>query len=102
MNYRKHSMMVVAAAVLIAGAASSGLAQQGEMSFFSQSALEGAQAVNARDRIGRGPRQNAKGVVIAKDLDDLHDDPNINKETALDERGRPVKGAATRPTSTIS
>ncbi|WP_204351242.1 hypothetical protein, partial [Serratia marcescens] len=27
---------------------------------------QGAGAVNARDRIGRGPWQNARGVVIAK------------------------------------
>src|SRR5262249_6139012 len=28
--------------------------------------------VNARDRIGKGPWQNAKGVVIATSVDDLH------------------------------
>src|SRR5690349_16297008 len=28
---------------------------------------QGAGAVNAKDRIGRGPWQNAKGAVIAKD-----------------------------------
>lgn len=59
--------------------------------YLSQSAIGGAQAVNARDRIGKGPWQNAKGVVIAKSVEDLHKDPNINMETALDEKGTPVK-----------
>lgn len=48
-------------------------------------------AVNARDRIGKGPWQNAKGAVIAKDVDDLHANPNINKETLLDEKGERIK-----------
>lgn len=65
--------------------------------YLSQSAAGAAQAVNARDRIGKGPWKNAKGVVIAKDLDDLHNDPNINKETALDEKGDPVKGRGDSP-----
>ena len=56
--------------------------------YLSQSATGGAQAVNARDRIGRGPWQNAKGVVIAKSVDDLHSaNNNLNKETALTEKG---------------
>jgi hypothetical protein len=48
-------------------------------------------ATNARDRIGKGPWQNAKGAVIAKDVDDLHNNPNINKETLLDEKGERIK-----------
>jgi hypothetical protein len=59
--------------------------------YLSQSAVDGAQAMNARDRIGKGPWQNAKGVVVATDVNDLHNDPNINTETALDEKGNPVK-----------
>jgi len=65
--------------------------------YLSQSAVGGAQAVNARDRIGKGPWQNAKGATIAKSVEDLHNDPNINMETALDEKGTPVK---TRETGT--
>jgi hypothetical protein len=49
------------------------------------------QATNARDRIGNGPWQNAKGVVIAKDVNDLHTNPNINKDTLLDEKGNRIK-----------
>ena len=42
------------------------------------------QAGNARDRIGKGPWYNAKGVMIAKDVDDLHSDKNnLTKETQL-------------------
>jgi hypothetical protein len=45
--------------------------------------------VNARDRIGKGPWQNAKGVVVAKGVEDLHSESNnINKQTALTENGR--------------
>ena len=54
--------------------------------------------VNARDRIGSGPWRNAMGVLVAKSVDDLHSPAsNLNKETALDERGRPVKGRTDRP-----
>lgn len=59
--------------------------------YLSQSAAGGAQAVNAKDRIGKGPWQNAKGVTVAKDIEDLHKDPNISRETALDEKGNPIK-----------
>src|SRR5713101_8601917 len=40
--------------------------------YLSSQAADGQPAVNARDRIGRGPWQNAKGVVVAKDVDQLH------------------------------
>jgi hypothetical protein len=53
---------------------------------------------NARDRIGKGPWQNAKGVVIAKDVDDLHSaNSNLNKNTALTERGTMIAGFGTTP-----
>jgi len=51
----------------------------------------GGAVVNARDRIGNGPWQNAKGVVVAKDVNDLHANPNINKATLIDEKGQPIK-----------
>ena len=54
--------------------------------------------VNARDRIGAGPWYNAKGVLIANGLDDLHSDENgINKETGLTEAGATVKGRGDKP-----
>ncbi len=53
----------------------------------------GVAGVNARDRIGKGPWQNAKGVVVAKSVEDLHSDSNnINKQTALTEKGEIVSG----------
>jgi hypothetical protein len=61
-------------------------------------ALNSPQFVNARDRIGTGPWQNAKGIVIARSVDDLHSSStNITKDTALDEKGQPVKGRADKP-----
>jgi len=54
-------------------------------------------AINARDRIGNGPWYNAKGMLIAKDVDHLHDGNNITKETALDERGDVVRGGGDQP-----
>jgi hypothetical protein len=55
-------------------------------------------AVDARDRIGKGPWFNAKGVMIARDVDDLHSATNnVTKATALDEKGNPVNGRTDKP-----
>jgi hypothetical protein len=53
--------------------------------------------VNARDRIGKGPWFNAKGAMIARDVEHLHNGNNITKETALDERGLLVRGRGDTP-----
>jgi hypothetical protein len=58
---------------------------------------QGPDAVNARDRIGSGPWVNAHGVVIAKDVAELHGQNNINKETALNENGEKVNGRGDTP-----
>ena len=58
---------------------------------------QGANAVNARDRIGRGPWLNAKGLIVAKDLAELHGQNNINKQTALTEKGNQVNGRGDTP-----
>ena len=55
--------------------------------------------VHARDRIGAGPWHNAKGVLIASNVAELHSEKaNINNDTALDEQGRPInaQGAPNR------
>ena len=53
----------------------------------------GEAGASARDRIGKGPWQNAKGVVVAKSIEDLHSDANnITKQTALTEKGETVPG----------
>ena len=59
---------------------------------------QGANAVNARDRIGKGPWQNAKGVAVAKSVDDLHSDSNnITKQTNLSEKGEVINGRGDTP-----
>jgi hypothetical protein len=61
------------------------------------SALNGTDYVNARDRIGTGPWYNAKGVLIARNVAELHSDANnINKDTAFDEKGN-LPNDRTRP-----
>ena len=59
---------------------------------------QGGKAVNARDRIGKGPWRNARGEVIAKSVDDLHSPGNkLNKQTALTEKGGVVNGRGDTP-----
>ena len=66
--------------------------------YLSTQAAGGQPAVNARDRIGNGPWQNAKGVVIAKNVDELHSlTNNLTKQTALTEKGDLVKGRGDTP-----
>lgn len=65
--------------------------------YLSTQANGGATAVNARDRIGKGPWQNAKGVVIAKDVDELHGTNNLTKETAVNEKGDVINGRGDKP-----
>ena len=58
----------------------------------------GQPAVNARDRIGRGPWVNVKGATIAANVDDLHSDKNgMTKDTNLTEKGETVKGVGDTP-----
>jgi hypothetical protein len=53
----------------------------------------GDAGVSARERIGKGPWKNAKGVVVAKDVADLHSpNNNITKQTALNEKGETISG----------
>jgi len=65
--------------------------------YLSASAAAGAPAVNARDRIGRGPWYNARGVLVARNVDDLHTNANITKQTALTETGAVVNGRGDKP-----
>jgi hypothetical protein len=66
--------------------------------YLSTQAADGQPAVNARDRIGKGPWQNSKGVVIAKDVADLHSaNNNLTKQTALSEKGEVINGAGDKP-----
>src|SRR5437762_601513 len=66
--------------------------------YLSTNGRGGANAVNARDRIGNGPWQNAKGAVIATSVADLHSDSTkVGKANALDEQGQPIKVRGQRP-----
>jgi hypothetical protein len=65
--------------------------------YLSASAADGKPAVNARDRIGKGPWQNSKGVVIAKNVEELHGKNNLNKETALSEKGERINARGDKP-----
>ncbi len=65
--------------------------------YLSTQATMAAPAVNARDRIGKGPWANAKGVVVARDVAELHGTNNISKTTALTEKGMPVNGRGDTP-----
>jgi hypothetical protein len=61
--------------------------------YLSTTAPGGDAGVNARERVGKGPWQNAKGIVVAKSVDELHSDAtNVTKDTALTEKGEVVSG----------
>jgi hypothetical protein len=66
--------------------------------YLSALAKDGQPAVNARDRIGAGPWHNAKGVLVARDLEMLHGEANLlGKENSLNEKGEPVNGRGDTP-----
>ena len=57
----------------------------------------GAGGVNARDRIGSGPWQNIKGVVVAQNVDQLHGENNLTKQSVLNEKGGMTNGRGDDP-----
>ena len=66
--------------------------------YLSTQSSGGGDAVNARDRIGKGPWTNAKGEVVAKSVDDLHSaNNNLTKQTALSEKGDVINGRGDQP-----
>ena len=79
-------------------ATAAGSTRTGWRAYLSTTAPGGDAGVNARDRIGNGSWQNAKGTVVAKSVADLHSDAaNITKATALSEKGEPIKGRGDTP-----
>jgi hypothetical protein len=59
---------------------------------------DGKAAVNARDRIGKGPWYNVKGVMAAQNVADLHSDKNkLSKEVSLSEKGEIINGRGDTP-----
>lgn len=65
--------------------------------YLSTQAADGKPAINARDRIGKGPWTNAKGEVVAKDLADLHGPNALTKQSALNEKGEVINGRGDQP-----
>ena len=65
--------------------------------YLSTIAAGGRPGSNARDRIGPGPWRNAKGTVIAQTVTELHGANNLNKQTALTEKGEVVNGSGDTP-----
>jgi hypothetical protein len=80
-----------------ARAEAAGVGNRTWRAYLSTSAAEGKPAVDARDRIGKGPWQNAKGIVVAKNVDELHGKNNISKETALSEKGERINARGDTP-----
>src|SRR5256884_2396154 len=82
----------------LALAKAAGSAYTNRHAYLSTTLPGGDAGVNASDRIGKGPWRNAKGVVVAKSVADLHSGKNnINKQTALTEKGEMVKGRGDTP-----
>jgi hypothetical protein len=65
--------------------------------YLSTTASGGTPAVNARDRIGKGPWYNAEGRLIARNVDELHGVNGISRMTALTEKGAKVNGRVETP-----
>ena len=78
-------------------AAAAGMGKRTWRAYLSATAAGSAPAVNAKDRIGEGPWRNAKGVVIATSVGELHADNNLTKQTALSEKGEVIKGRGDTP-----
>jgi hypothetical protein len=66
--------------------------------YLSAAARDNQPAVNARDRIGRGPFYNFKGEVIAQNVDELHSDKAVlTKQSILSEKGELTNGRGDTP-----
>ena len=80
-------------------------AGRGDVKWVAYLSTQGAGAVNARDRIGKGPWYNARGQMIAADLGELHGDTlevarlgnRLNKVSARNEKGDIVNGNGDTP-----
>tara|TARA_B100001123_G_scaffold427141_3_gene542276 strand:+ start:674 stop:1237 length:564 start_codon:yes stop_codon:yes gene_type:complete len=57
----------------------------------------GPGSVNARDRIGTGPWQNVEGTVVAENIDQLHFENYLTKESVLNEQGGMTNGRGDDP-----
>src|SRR5206468_6408877 len=83
-------------------AAAAGAGNKTWHAYLSQQQAGAEPSINARGRIGPGPWHNAKGVLIASNVADLHGDAlrdrnNIQKANALTEKGEVIKGVGAQP-----
>jgi len=79
-------------------AAAAGAGARTWRAYLSATASGSQPAVNAKDRIGSGPWANAKGVIVATSVADLHSDANkLSKEHSLTEKGEVVNGRGDTP-----
>jgi hypothetical protein len=78
-------------------ATAAGIGDRTWRAYLSTQASGSTPAVNAKDRIGTGPWRNVKGVIIATNVDELHGDNNITKQTALNDKGKEVSSRPDTP-----
>ncbi|MCZ6852778.1 MAG: hypothetical protein O7G86_02560 [Gammaproteobacteria bacterium] len=69
----------------------------GDRSWHAYLSTGGSEPVNARDRIGSGPWTNVQGVIVAENIEQLHGDNNLTKETVLTETGTTINGRGDSP-----
>jgi hypothetical protein len=74
-------------------ATAAGAGNKNWRAYLSAMPTGGTGAVHARERIGKGPWVNAKGVTVATSVADLHSDNNqLSKQNSLTEKGEVVSG----------
>jgi hypothetical protein len=78
-------------------AQAAGAGQKTWRAYLSTAGVDGKPAVHARDRIGSGPWHNAKGELIASNVQELHGTNKLSKQTALTEKGATVNGRGDTP-----
>lgn len=79
-------------------AAAAGAGNRTWRAYLSQQPTPNVPGINARDRIGKGPWMNAKGVVVATSVDNLHSaNNNLSKATSLTETGAGINGRGDTP-----
>jgi hypothetical protein len=79
-------------------AAAAGAGDRTWHAYLSTSGVDGKAPVNARDRIGTGPWYNAKNVLAARNVEELHSETHtLSKEVSLNEKGEVVNGRGDTP-----
>jgi hypothetical protein len=80
-------------------------AGRGEATWRAYLSTQGPKAVNARDRIGKGPWFNGRGQRVAQDVAELHGDTieqarignALGKQLSLSEKSTPINGVGDKP-----